>query len=136
MRSTATVIIALIILGVSNILTQAFAVELSIKTIQAIADGTKKELNVPIKLDDETILFDILSSTSRIIYKYTLIKYNANQIIPNTFNENMRPDLLQNYCENADMIFFRDNNISADYIYSGADNKVISSILVSPVDCK
>ena len=123
-------------MGFSTNLSQAYAQTVSIKEIQGAVDIIKKELNLPKKLDDETLATDVQASSNRIIYKYSLVNYNADQITETVFNDNLRPGLVKNYCENADMSGFKDNNISADYIYYGADKKVVSAILITASDCK
>ena len=115
--------------------TSAQAENISIKTMQTIADQVKKQLNLPKKLDNETMLIDIVPSTNRLIYHYTLINYDGASIDAKVLYDTQKPIVTKNLCKNPAMIYFRDNNISTEYIYFGKDKAAVTAVLVSPNDC-
>jgi len=101
-----------------------------------MAIAVKKQLNVPMMLDEDTLLADIRASHNRLIYQYTLVKYNGAEVNAGALTTNMSGSLVKNYCENVKMTYFRENNLTAEYIYFGKDKMVVASILITNANCK
>lgn len=74
-------------------------------------------LNVPMMLDEDTLMADIRASHNRLIYQYTLVKYNGAEVFAGALTSNMSGSLVKNYCENVEIAYFRENNLTAEYIF-------------------
>lgn len=88
---------------------------------------------LPMDLDELTRL----DSTSyigktRIMYYYTLVTSLKSQVQIDTVNKYVRPGIISNVIENPEMKFYRDNDITLEYIYFDRDGEKVHTITVTP----
>ena len=87
----------------------------------------------PQQLDSATSLDAIEASIRGIIYIYTL-NFNLNEMDSNLLSA-QGPVLQNQYCSNAQLYWYRDNNASMSYIYYTNDGYVADIFKVSNSGC-
>ncbi|GAD90716.1 hypothetical protein VHA01S_054_00100 [Vibrio halioticoli NBRC 102217] len=102
--------------------------------LKQISEEVNKQL--PMMIDAETRLDTTFAIKRKVVYKYTLVKYEAKDIDSSIFQNNMWPQLINNYCTSKEMSFFVKNNIEATYSYYGKNGKQLSNIKIDNSQCK
>ncbi len=100
----------------------------------AIANETNKDL--PVMVDAETRLDSTLGASGEFAYKYTLVNLAFEEIDQDYFYETMQPILINSVCSTEEMGFFVEQAIPVKYLYYGKNGKQISSILITPDQCR
>lgn len=91
---------------------------------------------LPIDVDDETRFDSVYLSDDMIIYTYTLVNFERDDLIVSEFNAILRPTLESNTCENDDMDIFREKQMPLSYSYNDRNGEPISTITINPTDCR
>jgi hypothetical protein len=91
--------------------------------------------NCPYMVDSDTRLDNVVPGAGKtIIYNYTLINFNRDDIDIESFESIMRPQILNVVKTNPQMKTLRDNDITFVYNYKDKSSIHISSITCSPKD--
>jgi len=101
-----------------------------------IQAASKINANCPIMVDSETRLDSVSGINRGFQYNYTLVKYSANEIEPVAIKNAMLTALINNLCTSKGMKIFVKNNVPVTYAYFGKNGKKITTITVSPSQCK
>ncbi|MCL5975885.1 MAG: hypothetical protein M1270_08735 [Gammaproteobacteria bacterium] len=91
----------------------------------------------PIKIDDQTRLEKALAGPGDLMtYFYTLTTVTVAEVEPTTVLENIRPKLLSNLCNNAEMQPVLQAGAKIVYVYSDMNNEDVGRIEVVAADCQ
>jgi len=104
------------------------------KELNTIVNNLNK--NLPMMIDSETRADSTLALNKHFITKYTLINYNQEQINSTELKKTLLEPLTNTVCTGDSMKFFRDNNVTCQYIYYGNKGKKITTITIEPFKCK
>jgi hypothetical protein len=89
----------------------------------------------PMMIDAETRMDGIeIKGTNTILYKYTLINLNIENVDTTKFNLALRPGIISTIKTNAELAELKRINSSFEYYYKDRDNKFIYSFLITPND--
>jgi hypothetical protein len=90
---------------------------------------------MPMMVDKETRLDNVLGLGSNLTYNYTIVNYDAKDLDFAILKEKLERTMINKTCTSK----FRnliDWGVTAVYSYSGKDGIVIGEIRVAPSDCK
>lgn len=91
----------------------------------------------PIKIDDQTRLEKALAGPGDLMtYFYTLTTVTVAEVEPTTVLENIRPKLLSNLCNNAEMQPVLQAGAKIVYVYSDKNSEDVGRIEVVAADCQ
>ena len=97
--------------------------------LDALVIELRGEMGLPQTIDDDTELSNIGSGDMKFIYFYTLPNYNYDELDIDFFLENLKTDMRATqkdfYCNNENLLWYRENNVALEYRYSSADGLVI-----------
>ncbi len=98
---------------------------------------TSMNLNarLPLNVDSDTRWDTTMPGPGRCLtYCYTLINVSKSEIDPGEVTAKIKPKLLLYYRTNPDMKLFRDNGVTAHYIFKDKLGETVTSIKVTPDD--
>ena len=104
--------------------------ELFLKSVVKVANK-----QYPIMVDADTKLEKASSEGKTLTYHYTLVKYTADELNAQIFEQNMRPDLLKHTCADSSLRNVVDKGGMIVFQYNGKDQNGISSMNVKKSDC-
>jgi len=97
--------------------------------LDALVVELRDEMGLPQTIDEDTELSEIGSGDLKFIYFYTLTNYNYDELDIDFFLENLKTDMRATqkdfYCNNENLLWYRENNVALEYRYSSADGLVI-----------
>lgn len=108
--------------------------------MRSIVDETKNELNPPVRLDDMTLLIDVRCMQNALTYFYMLdlndadMQFFTNPSTKQAFEEELNANNTEQYCNNKDISWFRENNVPMRWRYFLKENLYID-IQKSPQNC-
>lgn len=125
-----------ILVGIIAFLISFYGVkQLFKKDIAAELKKVAIEMNkqTPIAIDQYTRL-DSTSSKGKtnFIYHYTLLDTKKSEVVMDTVNKYIRPNIIENVKNSPDLKTYRDNNISLDYRYYDKNGVFTMEISVTP----
>jgi hypothetical protein len=92
---------------------------------------------LPIMMDSETRLDSTMAFPGKeFVYFISLINYTIDEIDIELFEEDMKPNLINNAKTNSSMKTFRDNNVTLSYVYRDKNMNEITRIKIAPEDYK
>ncbi len=89
----------------------------------------------PIMVDADTKLEKASSEGKTLTYHYTLVKYTADELNAQIFEQNMMPDLLKHTCADSSLRNVVDKGGMIVFQYNGKDQNGISNMNVKKSDC-
>jgi hypothetical protein len=93
------------------------------------------ELNksCPVMVDNETRLDNAIAMPDKVIqYNYTLVNMSEESMNLQSFNDYMKPLIINNVRTNPDLKSFRDNKVTLVYNYKDQNGVFIIGIAVTP----
>ena len=93
-------------------------------------------LDLPMMVDAVTRLDRTYGSHSTIIFYYTLIEVSVDALDIDSFIQETRPVILNDYCNPDWMKGLRANNVPIFLEYRDKDGKQIASFTAKPTDCE
>ena len=105
----------------------------SSKYLKEIAFFINKTL--PLYVDKETKLINVIGEYKNITYKYILVNYIKEEINFLNLKRILKPYVRQQVCTTAEMKIFPSNGINLNYTYFGNKNKFIGAFSIKPEDC-
>lgn len=125
-----------IVVGMIAFALSYYGVQQLFKTdLEAELKNTALELNkqTPMQVDE----FSRLDSAStkgktNFIYYYTLFDLEKSEVNLDTVNKYIRPNLIDNIKNRAELKVYRDNNITMDYNYYDRNGVFVTKISVTP----
>lgn len=91
--------------------------------------------NTPLQIDKYTILDNVAAIDHLFIYNFTITdNQTARYLINNT--EEVKRNLINNFCTSKEMQVFRDHSIELFYKYKDKDYKEITSLTINRDQCK
>ncbi|MGY0216512.1 DUF2569 domain-containing protein [Endozoicomonadaceae bacterium StTr2] len=105
--------------------------------LEQVLKETAENLNrrLPLMIDDDTELYSAIGMEGTMTYLYTVVNHPAEEIDKALFIANMKPQLVDNFCNSEGMVEFRNLNVRVKYSYSGKWGANIATIDVSRQDC-
>ena len=99
-------------------------------SVQDILISQRNEMlpQLPIELSDEMTWVSVSVEENTLVYYYEIS--TPEPLNPETFYELQRPNLIESYCTNEDLRFYRENNVELKYNYIDLTN-----IAVTNADC-
>ncbi len=86
----------------------------------------------PIMLDQDTRLDNAMALPGNVLqYNYTLVNWIKDSIDSKSFEEYMRPLILNNVVTNPDLKIYRDNKTTLAYNYKDMNGKFVIKILIT-----
>lgn len=107
--------------------------------IKALLDKTANELNktCPMMVDSETRLDNATVLPGKVFqYNYTIINYVKDSIDPVSFEQSLRPNMLNQIKTNPELKLFRDNEVTLAYSYVDKNGVFIIKMSFTPADYK
>lgn len=89
----------------------------------------------PIMVDADTKLEKTSSEGKTLTYHYTLVKYTADELNAQIFEQNMMPDLLKHTCADSSLRNVVDKGGMIVFQYNGKDQNGVSSMNIKESDC-
>lgn len=106
----------------------------SAKTLNRLASQLNK--NLPMAVDKETELMNVVGLKSTLVYNYRLVNYSASEIDREAVIAHLKPSLVTAACsapQTRDA--FLKEGIVLRYTYFSKDRTYIATIDVAPADC-
>ncbi len=91
--------------------------------------------NLPMMVDSETRLDNVVGFNKILKYNNTLINYTASEISPSDVFNALDKKITNSVCTSKAMKIFLDNDITISYSYGGKNGKYIMDIEVSKSKC-
>lgn len=121
----------------------AFGVSYAVKTyeVKSQTDLSKlaSDLNktLPMMVDKETEWLSAIGVQNVFIYNYRMVNHSVENIDPQKFNELIRPNIINAACTTPETKQqFLTKGVTLRYTYADKDRRHITSIDVTPTDCK
>lgn len=92
--------------------------------------------DLPIMVDSETRLDNTIGGNYRVVYNYTLVNYQSEEIDPNELKSIYQETIKNKSCTTPMLIPYFKHGVSIYYQYYGNKGKFITAIKVSPDDCR
>lgn len=121
------------ICAILALLPMASQAEISAKELNEIASYVNQ--NLPMMIDSETRLDNVFGFNNTLTYQATVVNYFSHEIDP-AILQAMKPNMVNYLCTNPQTAYFFENGVSVQYDYSGKARKYITSITISPRDCR
>ncbi|MFM2225958.1 MAG: hypothetical protein RJA07_2160 [Bacteroidota bacterium] len=100
--------------------------------VKTAEDMSKK---CPMTVDSETRLDNVTAlPDNELLYSYTLVNYAKADLNVKTFEDNMRPVILNAAKTNPDLKIFRDNKTTLTYSYKDKDGIFLTKISATEKD--
>lgn len=121
----------------------AFGVSYAVKTYEVksqtdlgkLASDLNKTL--PMMVDKETEWLSAIGVQNVFIYNYRMVNHSVENIDPQKFNELIRPNIINAACTTPETKQqFLAKGVTLRYTYADKDRRHITSIDVTPADCK
>lgn len=133
-----TGLIVLAVAGVSAFASQKYRAEPDIRSHEALSK-VANELNkqTPMMVDAETELMNAHALDSVIAYNYRMVNFEASDLDPQAFLDNVRPTTVNSMCttpETRDNFLM--NGIAMRYTYYSKSREFVVSFDVTREDCK
>ncbi len=93
------------------------------------------ELNksYPIMVDAQTQLDSSLALPNNIFqYNYTFVNIETATVDTNEFKDYMEPNILEQVKTNIQVKYFRDNNVTLNYLYRDKNGQYVALITITP----
>lgn len=97
--------------------------------------ASEMNASVPIMIDKETMLFNVVAEENALSYNFLLVNYLSSEIDPDVFANKMKPVIVNRVCSHPDTQIFWENGISLHYYYSGNDHIFVKKLTVTPSEC-
>ncbi|OGB23442.1 MAG: hypothetical protein A3I66_01915 [Burkholderiales bacterium RIFCSPLOWO2_02_FULL_57_36] len=107
-------------------------------TVDNVLTKVSAQMNgkLPIAIDSDTRLDSISAVPGRhLIYHYTLVTLNGDDVKAESFHNLARPQLKNRLCDSAEMQNFLKNGVTISYLYKGKDGQPIGGAKFVPSDC-
>jgi hypothetical protein len=105
------------------------------KTKILMQAASEINVNLPMTIDAETILFATSGVQNKFVYSYQLPNYEKDNLDINAFVDSMSPNVNNFVCTTEDMKAFRDMEIVISYSYYDTNNKQITAIEIDTKNC-
>lgn len=105
------------------------------KTKILMQAASELNVNLPMTIDEETILFATSGFKNKFMYSYQLPNYEKDNLDVNAFVDSMLPNINNFVCSTEDMKAFRDMEIIISYSYYDTNKKQITVIDVDTKKC-
>ncbi|TAA48422.1 hypothetical protein [Corallincola spongiicola] len=107
--------------------------ELSQSDLLSISEHTNQSL--PLMVDPDTRLDETLVEENTFVYRYTVTKYNADELTSSNFASLIQEDLASAYCEAEETKQFYESGVLLKYEYTDCCGKLAAVVVISPSDC-
>ncbi|MFM2049204.1 MAG: hypothetical protein RI955_1752 [Bacteroidota bacterium] len=103
---------------------------------QKVLVKTAEDMNksCPQTIDAETRLDNLVALPNELQYNYTLVNYAKADLNVKTFEDNMRPIILNTAKTNPDLKIFRDNKTTLTYNYKDKEGVFVTKISATEKD--
>jgi len=105
------------------------------KDLEAELTKIAIELNkkTPMQLDQFTRLDSLASKgKTNFMYYYTLLEAEKSEVNVDTINKYLRPKIIENASNNAQLKAYRKQNVTLDYLYYDRNGEFVMQINVEP----
>ncbi len=101
------------------------------QTLVKVASQLNKTL--PMEVDSETRLDNTMALPNKVFqYNYTLVNMLSTEVDTTQLLSFVKPNVINNIKTNPQMSYFRDNEVSVNYLYKDKEGNFITLLKVTP----